>query len=397
MGWCRRRAGGSSVPGSGAADMPVPSPVRSSVRCGPKRTGLSAGGRRGPAGASCMPCSKLPTAPRSLAPTTSGTVQGAWHHGVARFAGIPYAAPRVGRSALPAAGPGPSRGTADARHADDFGPISPAEPVADRRVVRRREPSRGARTASYLNVWTPEPRTPSRPAGDGVDPRRRVRDGVRVVAAVPRRVVRPVRRGAGVHQLPPRRVRVPRARRRWTRSYARVRQRRPARPGRRARVGARQHRGLRRRRRQRHDLRRVRRGHERLAAAGDARRPAGCSTGPSPSRAPRRQPARSRPPPTTRPSSCDRGRSLDDRGRVGAHRSRRCWPRTARWLRHASRSPRPSSRRTGNPMAFLAVPTGRRRQRRPGRSAGRGRSRCRRPGCRSLIGTNPRSGSCSRS
>jgi carboxylesterase type B len=28
-----------------------------------------------------------------LAPTTSGTVQGAWHHGVARFAGIPYAAP----------------------------------------------------------------------------------------------------------------------------------------------------------------------------------------------------------------------------------------------------------------------------------------------------------------
>ncbi len=60
-----------------------------------------------------------------LAPTTSGTVQGAWHHGVARFAGIPYAAPASGdRRFRPPAPVEPWDGT---RHADDFASISPQD------------------------------------------------------------------------------------------------------------------------------------------------------------------------------------------------------------------------------------------------------------------------------
>jgi para-nitrobenzyl esterase len=89
-----------------------------------------------------------------LASTTSGTVKGAWHHGIARFAGIPYAAPADGaRRFRPPAPPEPWDGV---RPADEFAPISPQNPsLID--ALFGGEAETWSEDCLALNVWTPDP------------------------------------------------------------------------------------------------------------------------------------------------------------------------------------------------------------------------------------------------
>ena len=60
------------------------------------------------------------------ASTTLGTVRGTWQRGVARFAGIPYAAPPVGD--LRFRPPVPPAPWPDVRPATQFGPVAPQNP-----------------------------------------------------------------------------------------------------------------------------------------------------------------------------------------------------------------------------------------------------------------------------
>jgi para-nitrobenzyl esterase len=89
-----------------------------------------------------------------LAPTTSGTVQGAWHHGIARFAGIPYAAPPVGD--LRFRPPAPAAPWEGERDATTFGPVSPQNPsLMD--ALFGGEAEQWDEDCLYLNVWTGAP------------------------------------------------------------------------------------------------------------------------------------------------------------------------------------------------------------------------------------------------
>lgn len=88
------------------------------------------------------------------APTRLGTVQGIHHRGVARFAGIPYAAPPVGD--LRFRPPTPPAPWQDVRDATAFGPVAPQNPSIMEALFGG-EAEAWSEDCLYLNVWTPDP------------------------------------------------------------------------------------------------------------------------------------------------------------------------------------------------------------------------------------------------
>lgn len=86
--------------------------------------------------------------------TDLGALRGHWSGGVARFAGIPYAAPPVGdRRFRP---PAPAEPWDGVRPAEDFGPICPQNPsMMDALFGGDSEPY--DEDCLYLNVWSPSP------------------------------------------------------------------------------------------------------------------------------------------------------------------------------------------------------------------------------------------------
>ncbi len=91
--------------------------------------------------------------------TTHGTLRGAWHHEVARFAGIPYAAPPVGD--LRFCPPAPAAPWEGVRPAEECGPVAPQNPSMMEALFGG-EAERWDEDCLYLNVWTPDP-TPAEP------------------------------------------------------------------------------------------------------------------------------------------------------------------------------------------------------------------------------------------
>jgi len=88
--------------------------------------------------------------------TSTGPLRGLWHDGVARFAGIPYAAPPVGERRFRP--PAPVEPWDDVRPADEFGPICPQNPsMMD--ALFGGDSERWDEDCLYLNVWTPDPGT----------------------------------------------------------------------------------------------------------------------------------------------------------------------------------------------------------------------------------------------
>ena len=86
------------------------------------------------------------------ASTTHGALQGAWHAGIARFAGIPFAAPPVGP--LRFRPPQPAEPWDGVRAADAFGPIAPQNPsIMD--ALFGGDSEAWDEDCLYLNVWTP--------------------------------------------------------------------------------------------------------------------------------------------------------------------------------------------------------------------------------------------------
>ncbi len=86
--------------------------------------------------------------------TTDGALQGHWHHGVARFAGIPFAAPPVGD--LRFRPPQPVEPWTGERPAESFGPICPQNPsIMD--ALFGGDSEAWNEDCLYLNVWTPTP------------------------------------------------------------------------------------------------------------------------------------------------------------------------------------------------------------------------------------------------
>jgi para-nitrobenzyl esterase len=88
------------------------------------------------------------------ASTTNGAVAGAWHHGVARFAGIPYAAPPVGD--LRFAPPAPAPAWDGLRPAESFGPVAAQNPSLMEALFGG-EAEQWSEDCLYLNVWTTDP------------------------------------------------------------------------------------------------------------------------------------------------------------------------------------------------------------------------------------------------
>jgi len=83
--------------------------------------------------------------------TTHGRVEGAWHHGVARFAGMPFAAPPLGE--LRFRPPQPVEPWDGVRDATEFGPICPQNPsMMD--ALFGGESEVWNEDCLYLNVWT---------------------------------------------------------------------------------------------------------------------------------------------------------------------------------------------------------------------------------------------------
>jgi para-nitrobenzyl esterase len=94
-----------------------------------------------------------------VVPTTRGALAGAWHDGVARFAGIPFAAPPVGD--LRFRPPAPPIAWDGERDATRFGPVSAQNPsLMDALFGGEAEP--WSEDCLHLNVWTPDPT----PGGD---------------------------------------------------------------------------------------------------------------------------------------------------------------------------------------------------------------------------------------
>ncbi|MDQ2677645.1 MAG: carboxylesterase/lipase family protein [Actinomycetota bacterium] len=86
------------------------------------------------------------------ASTTHGALRGAWHGEIARFAGIPFAAPPVGP--LRFRPPQPVEPWDDVRAADTFGPIAPQNPsIMD--ALFGGDSEQWDEDCLYLNVWTP--------------------------------------------------------------------------------------------------------------------------------------------------------------------------------------------------------------------------------------------------
>ena len=88
------------------------------------------------------------------ASTTLGTVRGTWQRGVARFAGIPFAAPPVGD--LRFRPPAPAEPWDGVRPAEQFGPVAPQNPSLMEALFGG-EAEQWGEDCLYLNVWTPEP------------------------------------------------------------------------------------------------------------------------------------------------------------------------------------------------------------------------------------------------
>ena len=89
-----------------------------------------------------------------VVPTTHGALRGQWNHGVARFAGVPFAAPPVGE--LRFRPPAPATPWDGERDATGFGPVSPQNPSLMEALFGG-EAETWDEDCLYLNVWTPEP------------------------------------------------------------------------------------------------------------------------------------------------------------------------------------------------------------------------------------------------
>ena len=100
-----------------------------------------------------------------VVPTTGGALRGSWNDGVARFAGIPFAAPPVGELRFrPPQPPAPWTGERDAT---GFGPVSPQNPsLMD--ALFGGETETWSEDCLYLNVWTTGPIS-SAPVGGEAD------------------------------------------------------------------------------------------------------------------------------------------------------------------------------------------------------------------------------------
>jgi len=86
--------------------------------------------------------------------TGAGSLRGRWQDGVARFAGVPYAAPPVGDLRFRA--PAPVDPWTGERSAEAFGPICPQNPsMMD--ALFGGDSERWDEDCLYLNVWTPDP------------------------------------------------------------------------------------------------------------------------------------------------------------------------------------------------------------------------------------------------
>ncbi|HKY13554.1 MAG TPA: carboxylesterase/lipase family protein [Microthrixaceae bacterium] len=91
--------------------------------------------------------------------TKSGDLRGSWHGGVARFAGVPFAAPPIGE--LRFRPPAPVEPWEGERSADSFGTISPQNPsLMD--ALFGGEAEQWDEDCLHLNVWTADPEA-SRP------------------------------------------------------------------------------------------------------------------------------------------------------------------------------------------------------------------------------------------
>ena len=88
--------------------------------------------------------------------STHGALRGHWNDGVARFAGIPFAAPPVGDLRFRA--PAPVEPWDGERSAESFGPICPQNPsMMD--ALFGGDSERWDEDCLYLNVWTPDVET----------------------------------------------------------------------------------------------------------------------------------------------------------------------------------------------------------------------------------------------
>ena len=161
--------------------------------------------------------------------TAAGVLRGSREAGLAVFRGIPYAEPPVG--ALRFAAPRPVHGWAGVRAAVSFGPPPPQGRLfgMDGARTGRRRLADGQRLVARSGPGR-------RPAGAGVDPRRRLRDRRVQPSGVRRRPARRRRCRRGDAQLSA-------GHRGFRADRRRPRQPGPARPGRRTAVGARQHPG----------------------------------------------------------------------------------------------------------------------------------------------------------
>ena len=145
----------------------------------------------------------------TIAATRSGKIEGVEQDGVLVFRGIPFAAPPVGpRRFLRRCAK--TRGTACATRRAS----APESAQADTPIARMLGSNARTRAKTASTSTCGLRRATTRPAGDGVDPRRRVRVRLGRGALVRRHAIRAARRRRGRHdQLPPRPVRVPAPRR----------------------------------------------------------------------------------------------------------------------------------------------------------------------------------------